>query len=888
MALFALVRSLERQHASQAAGFVAVTLGIAALIGWWVGSPLLSSWGSGFATVKPATALCLTALGLALVHPGKNLRFAFAVGLAVAAVAALDLCLDLFGVELGIDRLQSSRTAVLGQGAALVPMPHATSLGLALASGSLVLSRFERHRLAATMLGNVAGATAALVLLGYLIGIDTLDGSASASSPALPTFVGLLCVAGAIVLRIGTMPVLRKSRPLRHLLVMLGCAIVAPLLLFGAYAGFRIADAQVRDVQEGLSIEARTLSAKVDGEIIGEIERLQALAASSSLRQGDFADFQHQAEASLALRGSGNIVLIDRNMQLLVHTAVPFGKPLPEAAVRKLVERVLATGQPEVSDLFISPITKKLLVPIIVPVEIEGERRYALARAPEPRTFARLVAAKELPAGWHAVVSNATHHIIAQSGNQYAFGQELPPAQWARDGSGDVFEFIDSEARPSLQASTRSELTGWETAVWAPKALLEAPARALWWTIGLMALLAIALVVASALWLGRIIARSVGHAASAATALGEGGPMPLSGTPVTEVDTLMAELRGAAARRQAAEDLLRDSERHLYASKARLQFALDAALLGWWQYDGRSRMVSGDARFKEIFDVTADGTPIGEIMKRVHPDDAKGFWVASGTMLNPIDAKPYAIECRLHLRGGAVRWVEVHWRSYFEGGRPERGAAGVIGTAADITERKEREEREHLLMREVNHRAKNMLSVVDAIAHQTASRNHEDFVDRFSERIQALSANQDLLVRNEWKGVEVEDLVRAQLAHFASLIGSRIAMHGLKLCLKAASAQAIGLALHELATNAGKYGALSTDRGRVDLCWGLAGDTLTISWTEREGPLVSAPTRRGFGTIVMEAMAERSLNGTVHLDYPASGLTWRLTCPATNALEPRT
>jgi len=136
MTLFALVRSLKRQHASQAAGFVAVTIGTAALIGWWGGLPLLSSWGSGFATVKPATALCLTALGLALVHPGKNLPFAFAVGLAVAAIAALDLCLDLFGIELGIDRLQSSRTAVLGPGAALVPMPHATSLGLALASSS--------------------------------------------------------------------------------------------------------------------------------------------------------------------------------------------------------------------------------------------------------------------------------------------------------------------------------------------------------------------------------------------------------------------------------------------------------------------------------------------------------------------------------------------------------------------------------------------------------------------------------------------------------------------------------------------------------------------------------------------------------------------------------
>jgi two-component sensor histidine kinase len=194
-------------------------------------------------------------------------------------------------------------------------------------------------------------------------------------------------------------------------------------------------------------------------------------------------------------------------------------------------------------------------------------------------------------------------------------------------------------------------------------------------------------------------------------------------------------------------------------------------------------------------------------------------------------------------------------------------------------------EREHLLMREVNHRAKNMFSVVDAIAHQTAAKNPEDFIERFSERIQALSASQELLVRNEWNGVDVKDLVQAQLAHFSGLIGSRIVAHGPELRLKAAGAQAVGLALHELATNAGKYGALSTDTGLVYVSWETDDGTFTMSWTEREGPLVSAPQRRGFGTIVMEVMAERSLNGKVELLYPSAGLTWRLICPAGNALE---
>ena len=253
---------------------------------------------------------------------------------------------------------------------------------------------------------------------------------------------------------------------------------------------------------------------------------------------------------------------------------------------------------------------------------------------------------------------------------------------------------------------------------------------------------------------------------------------------------------------------------------------------------------------------------------------------------DPANLKPLSIEYRIRRGDGKLRWVEIHGLAYFEGAGRDRRAVSLVGTVQDITERKEREEKEHLLMREINHRAKNMLSVVDVIAHQTAAKNPQDFIQRFSKRIQALSANQDLLIRNEWNGVEVKDLVCAQLAHFADLIGPRITLDGPRLRLNPASAQAIGLALHELATNAGKYGALSTGAGRVDIGWGIDGDTLAMSWTESGGPPVLKPQQCGFGNVVIQAMAEYSVDGTVDLHYLPSGVVWRLICPAANALEP--
>jgi PAS domain S-box-containing protein len=399
------------------------------------------------------------------------------------------------------------------------------------------------------------------------------------------------------------------------------------------------------------------------------------------------------------------------------------------------------------------------------------------------------------------------------------------------------------------------ELTGWERTAWEATALL-----------------ALTLVIALAFWLGR---RSAGNVARTTIAWGEVGR-----TPGAEVNTLMAELR------ETINGLREQAEQAMLVRKDRLELALDAAKIGSWHYNPRSRMLSWDTRCQGIFDAVRNEMTIEEWMTWVHPEDAERVRADGEAALHPVNPKRTVTEYRLLQRDGGFRWVASVGLAYFECVGREARAAGMVGTVQDITERKEREEKEHLLMREINHRAKNMLSVVHSIAQQTATQNAEDFVERFSERIQALSANQDLLVRSAWNGVEIKDLTRAQLARFAELIGSRIDVHGPKLRLKPASAQAIGLALHELATNAGKYGALSTAKGRVDIDWGTEGETLTMNWTERDGPPVSPPQRRGFGTIVMEQMTERSIGGAVDLDYAPSGLTWRLSCPAANVLEP--
>ena len=240
----------------------------------------------------------------------------------------------------------------------------------------------------------------------------------------------------------------------------------------------------------------------------------------------------------------------------------------------------------------------------------------------------------------------------------------------------------------------------------------------------------------------------------------------------------------------------------------------------------------------------------------------------------------------LKSRNGRTREVEVVANLYDENGQPV-----IQCNIRDITERKRVEEHNKLLMFEVNHRAKNLLAVVLSVAQHTArDGNPATFVARLSERIQGLAASQDLLVKNQWRGVELIELVSAQMAHFKDLIGTRVLIDGPPMRLTPATAQGIGMALHELATNAGKYGALSNDNGRVTISWQVTPKNIpafSLTWREEAGPAVAAPTKKGFGQTVTGRMVEASVNGNARIDYFENGLSWQLSAPLIDTSEHR-
>jgi PAS domain S-box-containing protein len=329
------------------------------------------------------------------------------------------------------------------------------------------------------------------------------------------------------------------------------------------------------------------------------------------------------------------------------------------------------------------------------------------------------------------------------------------------------------------------------------------------------------------------------------------------------------------------------TERKAAAARLALQeetmaLAVDAANVGTWDFDPRDRKLVVSDRGYGMFGMLP-GSAAGpeDFYARMHPEDRARVGAVLRDSMDPAVRGPVEVEFRALGRDDAVeRWIAAKGRSLFD----EAGACvRVVGATVDITERKKSELHLRLLVNELNHRVKNTLATIQAIAVQTfhAARSLPQAQEAFSARIVALAEAHDILTRENWEGAELSDV----LARLETLHGGtgRFVASGPPVRLSPRLALSLSMALHELATNAAKYGALSIPAGHVRVSWVVTSPKddgerarLALTWREHDGPPVSPPSRRGFGSRLIERGLAAELSGEAQIDFRPEGVVCRI------------
>ena len=328
--------------------------------------------------------------------------------------------------------------------------------------------------------------------------------------------------------------------------------------------------------------------------------------------------------------------------------------------------------------------------------------------------------------------------------------------------------------------------------------------------------------------------------------------------------------------RKRAEEALRESE-------GRFRLATEAFQGGVFDYDPTTDRVVRTRRHYDLVGEPPESiAPIREAWyDRIHREDWPAFDAARRAVLEG-DAPQYEAEYR-------VRHHDGHWVWIWHRALAQRDASGrltrVVGSLIDITERKRAEEHLRLLVDELNHRVKNTLATVQSIAAQSLKNAEVDprVRELFESRLIALSGAHDVLTRENWESAQIREVVQGALKPHRPQDQDRIAVAGPPLRLKPRTALALSMALHELCTNAAKYGALSRDGGRVDLTWDLVpgadGQRFRMRWAEHGGPPVAPPSRKGFGSRLIERGLTVELDGTVRLAYAPDGVVCEIDAP---------
>lgn len=319
------------------------------------------------------------------------------------------------------------------------------------------------------------------------------------------------------------------------------------------------------------------------------------------------------------------------------------------------------------------------------------------------------------------------------------------------------------------------------------------------------------------------------------------------------------------------------AEEGLAASEARLRLAVEAGRMAVWQIDLVAGTILHSPELSRTLGLPEDARPtIEEINARYLPGELERVRTGAQAALARGE-RFFEAEYQYRWPSGEVRWLLIRAEFLLAANGQPRSAIGVL---MDVTGRKQAEERLKLLAREVDHRANNLLAVVQGTVTLSKAEDVAALKEVIVGRVNALARAHQLLAEARWEGADLRRLVEEELLAFSLGEAARVSIEGEEIALPPAAAQSIAMALHELATNAAKYGALSTATGRVRVAWTRSADgRLLIRWSETGGPPVVRPTRRGLGTSMLARALEGPLKGDTRLDWRPEGLVCELELP---------
>jgi PAS domain S-box-containing protein len=337
---------------------------------------------------------------------------------------------------------------------------------------------------------------------------------------------------------------------------------------------------------------------------------------------------------------------------------------------------------------------------------------------------------------------------------------------------------------------------------------------------------------------------------------------------------------------KAFNDLMDDvAERQeaLKASEERARLALEAGHMGTWWYDHRKQIGGWSSQAAQLMGYPASHTTTSpdEWKSVLHPDDAQGAIARMREAF--LGNGAYDDEYRVQHPNGLVRWISSKGQAFFDA---QRNPVFFVGIFQDITERKQADEQQRFFLDELNHRVKNTLATVQSIAAQTlrSAQSTAQFKEAFEGRLLALSMTHNLLTLKSWREADLHDIAEQELAPYKRESDERVVIDGPRVNLPSRYAINLGLVLHELVTNAAKYGALSVPTGRLNLTWTVipAKDRpsqLRIHWTETGGPPVQPPKRQGFGSRLIRRSIEGELDGYMVLNFDVTGVSYDISVP---------